>query len=377
MKANLRRYLYQKAAREQVPLSGTFELTPRCNMNCRMCYIRMSEEEMRERGREITAAEWIHLAEEMKKEGMLFLLLTGGEPFLRKDFKEIYTALARMGLVLTINTNGTLITEETVAWLKENPPARINITLYGASNETYERLCGNPHGFTQATRAIELLRESGIFININASFTNWNLEDMEAIYAFAKERKISVTPAVYMFPPVRSAKDGKITEGSRLTASEAGAALFRTKLCSLERDELQRLCDRVTRRMPQEETDEECTRAPDEHMGCMVSRSSCWVTWDGRMTPCGMMNMPTVRPFEQPFKECWKELLSKVDEIFLPAECRDCKKRFACHVCGALALAEGQGDSTKKPEYLCEMTATYIRLCQEEKERGTDEKERE
>ena len=47
MQAQLRKYLYQKAAHNKVPLSGTFELTPRCNMNCRMCYIRMSEAEMR------------------------------------------------------------------------------------------------------------------------------------------------------------------------------------------------------------------------------------------------------------------------------------------------------------------------------------------
>ncbi len=53
MQAQLRKYLYQKAAHNKVPLSGTFELTPRCNMNCRMCYIRMSEAEMRARGREI------------------------------------------------------------------------------------------------------------------------------------------------------------------------------------------------------------------------------------------------------------------------------------------------------------------------------------
>ena len=59
VQAQLRKYLYQKAAHNKVPLSGTFELTPRCNMNCRMCYIRMSEAEMRARGREYTAEEWI------------------------------------------------------------------------------------------------------------------------------------------------------------------------------------------------------------------------------------------------------------------------------------------------------------------------------
>lgn len=67
MQAQLRKYLYQKAAHNKVPLSGTFELTPRCNMNCRMCYIRMSEAEMRARGREYTAEEWIEMGKPVQR----------------------------------------------------------------------------------------------------------------------------------------------------------------------------------------------------------------------------------------------------------------------------------------------------------------------
>ena len=79
----LRRYFYQKAAANLLPIGGTFELTPRCNMNCRMCYIRMSESQMCQRGAERTADEWIALGKSCAEQGMLFLLLTGGEPFLR------------------------------------------------------------------------------------------------------------------------------------------------------------------------------------------------------------------------------------------------------------------------------------------------------
>ena len=107
----LRRFLYQKAAKNKIPISGTFELTPRCNMNCRMCYIRMSEEEMRVRGREYTASEWIEMGKICREQGMLFLLLTGGEPFLRADFKEIYLELSKMGFVISINSNATMITD--------------------------------------------------------------------------------------------------------------------------------------------------------------------------------------------------------------------------------------------------------------------------
>lgn len=359
----IRQFIYQKAARMKVPVSGTFELTPRCNMNCRMCYIRMSAEEMHARGREITAEEWIALGRECRGQGMLFLLLTGGEPFLRPDFRDIYTELRNMGMLITINSNGTLLDEETVKWLAQMPPTRINITLYGGSNETYERLCGNPKGFDQATRGVRLVKEAGIPVVINASFTRLNAQDVDAIYDFAKELGVPVRPAVYMFPPVRNAKEGETDDETRFSPEEAGEVLFRTKVRSLEGQELKNLCQRVCQGLPEELDDGECTRTADEHMGCMAGRSAFWVTWDGRMTPCGMMNQPVTRPIETGFPACWQELVRQVDRILLPAACGECALRGACMVCGALAMAEGDGDSQKRPDYLCRMTKSYAAQC--------------
>ena len=99
------------ATRKRIPLGGSFELLPLCNMNCRMCFLRLSPEEMRAQGRLRTADEWLSLAREAKEAGMLFLLLTGGEPFLYPEFDRLYRGLSEMGLFLTLNTNGTLITE--------------------------------------------------------------------------------------------------------------------------------------------------------------------------------------------------------------------------------------------------------------------------
>ena len=115
------------------------------------------------------------------------LLLTGGEPLVRSDFKEIYLKLREMGFLLNINTNATLIDEEVISWLKEVPPTRVNVTLYGASDATYERLCGNAKGFTQAVRGIRLLKDAGIVVKINCSITPHNVNDVEGIFAFAKQ----------------------------------------------------------------------------------------------------------------------------------------------------------------------------------------------
>ena len=367
MQPQLRKYIYQKAARNRTPVSGTFELTPRCNMNCRMCYIRMSEEEMRARGREYTADEWISLGQTCARRGMLFLLLTGGEPFLRKDFRKIYTELKKLGLLISINTNGTLIDRETVEWLKQDPPTKMNITLYGGGNETYKKLCGHPTGYDAAVQAIDMLQEAGIFVNINASFTTYNQQDMEAIYAFGKSRGIRVNAATYMFPPVRSAREGVPNEEVRFTPEEAGCARARAEMCAMEKEELAlRLKALHEGRSEFLGQDEECERTPDEKMGCMAGRSSFWITWDGRMTPCGMMNEPVARPFEEGFDAAWQKITRETDEILLPPECRSCKKRPFCMICGALAIAEGHGCSYKKPEYLCRQTEVFLEEMEKE-----------
>ena len=137
--APITKYLMAKAVRQKIPLSGIFELTPLCNMNCRMCYVRMNREEQEKIAPLGTVEQWLEVGKEARDSGMLYLLLTGGEPFLRKDFREIYQGLYDQGIIIEINSNGTLIDEQTVAWLKEVPPQRINITLYGASDVTYER----------------------------------------------------------------------------------------------------------------------------------------------------------------------------------------------------------------------------------------------
>ena len=166
VESKLTEYLHTKAAWAGIPLNGTFELTPCCNMACKMCYVRMTKQQQEQIAPLRTAGEWLALAEEAKKQGMVYLLLTGGEPFLRPDFHEILSGLNKMGLFVSINSNGTLIDEEVISWLKQAPPTRVNVTLYGASDATYERLCGNPKGYTQAVRGIRLLKDAGFVVRL-------------------------------------------------------------------------------------------------------------------------------------------------------------------------------------------------------------------
>lgn len=110
--APLTKFLFHKASGQLLPLSGTFELSPVCNFSCRMCYVRKTPQEVAAHPRAmLTLERWLELARQAREQGMLYLLLTGGEPFLWPDFWPLYEQLIDMGFLISINTNGSLIDE--------------------------------------------------------------------------------------------------------------------------------------------------------------------------------------------------------------------------------------------------------------------------
>ncbi|MGN0479535.1 MAG: radical SAM protein, partial [Hominenteromicrobium sp.] len=144
--------LRAKADQNHIPLGGSLELLPLCNMDCKMCYVRKTKAEMDAEGRLLTCDEWLKIADEAVQEGLLFLLLTGGEPLLYPEFPRLYAALAQKGIILSVNTNGTLIDEAYAELFSQYGCRRLNITLYGKDDATYAELCRNPKGFTQVMR---------------------------------------------------------------------------------------------------------------------------------------------------------------------------------------------------------------------------------
>ncbi len=347
-------YLLRKAAATGVPLSGTFELTPVCNMDCKMCYIRMSRTQQEAIQPLADAKQWLALAEEAKNAGMLFLLLTGGEPFLHPQFRQILEGLHKMGLILTINSNGTMIDENTVAWLKNCPPVRINITLYGASDATYDRLCGNPHGFTQVTKAIRLLKEAGIMVKLNCSLTPYNAQDLPQIVDFANENKLNLQVGTYMFPPSR--KDpARIGHNDRFSPEDAAYYMAYADYLTLGAE---RFAAQEGKCPIPADPDESCGDL-GEGIRCRAGKCSFWITWQGDMTPCGMF--PTEgspNAFKLPFKTVWGQVKEQVAAIRLPAACAGCAAKNTCRACAAMVISES-GCFDKVPKYRCDMIHAY------------------
>ncbi len=338
-------YIHRKGMRLGLPIAGNFELTSRCNFRCKMCYIHDQQ------NTDMPAEDWIAIGKSAVEQGMVFLLLTGGEPFLRPDFPRIYEALYKMGLVISINTNGSLITDELFDFLVKHPPTRMNISLYGCSDETYQRLCGVP-AYEQVKNNIIRLKKSGINVKLNASITPCNAEDIEGIYAFGEEYQMPVQATTYMYPPVRINGCQYGCSPARFTAEEAAAYMLKCREQYMTPERLRKSSAAVM------DEDSDCVCAEEgEHMRCRAGRTAFWVTWDGRMLPCGMFPDDGYRIADMGFNAAWEAVKSYTQTIRMPKECTNCPSKDRCCACAASVIAEA-GDSTVRPDYICRMTKT-------------------
>lgn len=350
---DIRRVLSRKCAVLGIPVSGIFELTPRCNLRCKMCYIRLTPEQMAPIGQERTAEEWLDMGVQARDAGMVFLLLTGGEPTLRADFLQIYEGLADMGLSIAINTNGTLLTPALRELWHRLPPSQVNITLYGTSREDYDALCGNPDAFDAVIDGLHWLKQEGILIHLNTTIVPTNYSKWAELEEFAKNQGLELRMTTYCFPPDRRGGCDSCPEFTRLSPEEAGALIVRDMLYREGPEAIKKRAADLGSPLQKG-----CDLDVGDPMQCMAGRAQFWMTWDGRMTPCGMLDQPVLHPFDSGFLPAWEALRQQCQPIRLCPECATCPEAKSCMNCAAVTYTE-TGRFDGKPEYMCRLNRAY------------------
>lgn len=340
------------AARQHIPLGGTFELTARCNLKCKMCFIRLDKSQVDEIGKELDAKQWISLAKEAVASGTLNLLITGGEPIIRPDFEEIYTVLANMGFVLTLNTNATLMSPDLKKLFMKYPPTATNVTLYGASADTYEKICGNRNGFDQTIRGLDMLAEVPTNLEIRTTFIKDNMNELVEVRQIANNYTKRFGMNVVVNKPIRGAisdaENCRLTPAQMCDVSEANSRYYlglngtNNSSNDIDNDKNANVIEKDLG-----------FDIPPQIISCLASKSLYYITWDGKMLPCGSFSCPYTLPLVEGFKNAWDRLPTLFEDLKLPHECNNCEhNNGSCSNCPAILQMES-GELDKISLYNC------------------------
>ena len=180
------RSIHEHYSGKRAPLNVSIEVTRRCPLECQHCYNNLAMADQEARSQELSKEEHFRLLDELVDLGCFWLLYTGGEIFARKDFLEIYTYAKRKGFLITLFTNGTLITDRIASYLKEWPPFAIEITLYGRTKETYEALTEIPGSYERCLRGVALLRDRGLPLKLKTVATTINKHEVASMKDFVE-----------------------------------------------------------------------------------------------------------------------------------------------------------------------------------------------
>lgn len=331
------------AAREKnVPIVGHFELTARCNLDCKMCFIH-GQESNALRDRELSAEEWKRIFDEAYDCGMLFAELTGGECLLRKDFKELYLHLWNKRICVTVMTNGTLINDDFLEFFKKYPPAMVQISLYGSNEEGYLRVTGH-RGYEKAVAAVNALTDLKIPVHIAVTPSSYMRDDYINIRRFCKENKYWCNPSEFY---LASKRDESQQDNCDLTIGEI---VELAKQQALLRHPL----------TPVEHTPPYGGGGTESPKGTICNAGKCYaaISWEGLMYPCSMLPLGNISVKEMSYKEAWEQTRKMAREMPLGAECVGCPYDPVCSKCPAMRLT-GLDTGHCNPK-VCEVTRRLV-----------------
>jgi radical SAM protein with 4Fe4S-binding SPASM domain len=325
----------QKAQAKGRPIKGQWEITFRCNLKCAHCYVVEDENKQ-----ELTLLEITNILDQIHQEGCLWLCLTGGEPLLREDFLDIYTYAIKKGFLVTLFTNGTLITPEIANCLKLYPPFMVEITLNGITSETYEKITRTPGSFQACLRGIKLILERNIPLTLKSVGMTLNRDEILKIKKYAQ----SLKKVRYRYDPIIVPRLDSIWGPCqfRLSPEEIMDIEYNDSDMRREwRDYLR--CEHMA-----------CES--DALFRCTGGINSFNISPYGELQLCQLLRQPSFNLRQGSFRQGFYNLFPKIRLAKYEAnsKCKGCKISYLCHQCPARAQLEN-GHPEIAVDYYCEL----------------------
>lgn len=314
-------FMDSKARKQGVPLEGKFELTPLCNLDCKMCYVHLNKEQMA--GTQLMSVEkWIDLATQAVDLGMKEVILTGGECLTYPDFEKLYLQLQSLGVEIQVYTNGLLLDEKRIEFLKKHSVKRIQLSLYGCSEDGYEKVTGH-RCFAKVLKNLCRVKEAKLPLHLAITPSIYMKDEVEDLLRFTHSLELPYSVNSGLFEPREST--GRKGKNMDLSVDEY------IKLYKLQSELYGKQCRRVSEKeLISMENRKTGTR---KGLPCGGGRSGFSIGYDGKMYICGIMRDTVAYPLKTGFAKAWKIINESAENVPYPSECEDCVYRKACPIC--------------------------------------------
>ncbi|NUM89485.1 MAG: radical SAM protein [Bdellovibrionales bacterium] len=326
--------LYEKTFRARVPSHGHFELTFRCALKCGFCYCSCYTGP-EHAGRELATPEVLRILDEAAAGGCLWMTFSGGDPFIRPDFRKIYDHALDLGMIVSIFCSGLLMTDEWLEHLKATQPLKIELPLYGVTAETYEAVAGRSHTFGPAVRNIRKMLAAGLPVKLKTKITRGNLHETGLIRDFVeKELGLEFFPNYYLYPRL---------DGSRVHLSDR---LSVQEIVQLERVFTFDSCDSGTEAM--------ASMSDPRLFRCAAGVNSFYINPWGELNFCTYVREGSWDLRKGSISDGVAALRNHLLSRSHAAEsaCGSCKIQSSCQNCPGHAVLE-TGELGGRSEYLC------------------------
>lgn len=355
-----------------------WELTARCNLKC--CHCRAEAMDDFAAG-ELTTAQVLAVARDIRATADPIMVLTGGEPLVRKDFFDIAKGCVGMFSRVALATNGTTVDEAIARRIVETGIQRVSVSIDGAKAATHDAFRGVPGSFEATLRGYDAMARAGVSLQVNATVAKHNIDEVEELLNFVIARKAA---AFHVFALVPVGCGAQISDDARLSTEQMEKFLRWLFIKSVElRDRIHikatcapqyyRIMREVSREMgiplpasghpggrpgahpPQ--AGQKPAGAPGgmEAMtrGCLAGSAVCFISRIGDVQPCGYLPVIVGNVLKQPFGEIWRnsqEFSSLRNPGKLKGKCGSCGYRVICEGCRARAYAATSDFMSEDPD---------------------------
>jgi len=335
-----------------------WEVTRSCNLNCVHC---RASSQFGPYPQELNTIEAKKALDQIREVGQPIIILTGGEPLLRKDIFTLADYGTKKGLKMVMGTNGTLITPDITKKIQDSGIKRVSISLDGSTRESHDAFRQVDGAFDRAIKGIAYLKERGIEFQINTTITKYNLFELEDIFELVV-RLGAIAHHIFLLVPTGRAQD--------MVSQELNAKEYEDTLQWFYQQhdkttiQLKATCAPQYYRILRQEAHRKGKKVNRETYGldavtrgCLAGTSYCFISHEGIIQPCGYLEVNSGNLREATFSDIWMNssvFTDLRDFSQYKGKCGRCEYITVCGGCRARAYAFSRDYLSEEP--LCAYT---------------------